>query len=116
MNAKLHLILDKTAINSLFLRFFIKNLHFFLLFQKKALPLHPQNEICTFAEGNVIGVWCNGNTADSGPAFPGSSPGTPTREESLTTEFSCLAILFYHIKTMNKETKFDLKRAMQKKT
>ena len=25
-----------------------------------------------------IGVWCNGNTADSGPAFPGSSPGTPT--------------------------------------
>ena len=24
------------------------------------------------------GVWCNGNTADSGPAFPGSSPGTPT--------------------------------------
>ena len=26
----------------------------------------------------MIGVWCNGNTADSGPAFPGSSPGTPT--------------------------------------
>ena len=26
-----------------------------------------------------IGVWCNGNTADSGPAFPGSSPGTPTK-------------------------------------
>ena len=27
----------------------------------------------------MIGVWCNGNTADSGPAFPGSSPGTPTK-------------------------------------
>ena len=27
-----------------------------------------------------IGVWCNGNTADSGPAFPGSSPGTPTKK------------------------------------
>ncbi len=26
-----------------------------------------------------FGVWCNGNTADSGPAFPGSSPGTPTK-------------------------------------
>ena len=26
----------------------------------------------------VIGLWCNGNTADSGPAFPGSSPGSPT--------------------------------------
>ena len=25
-----------------------------------------------------IGVWCNGNTADSGPAFSGSSPDTPT--------------------------------------
>ena len=31
-----------------------------------------------------FGVWCNGNTADSGPAFPGSSPGTPTRTQSLT--------------------------------
>ena len=26
-----------------------------------------------------IGLWCNGNTADSGPAFPGSSPGSPTK-------------------------------------
>ena len=25
-----------------------------------------------------LGLWCNGNTADSGPAFPGSSPGSPT--------------------------------------
>ena len=30
---------------------------------------------------NGIGVWCNGNTADSGPAFPGSSPGTPTKRK-----------------------------------
>ena len=28
----------------------------------------------------MFGVWCNGNTADSGPAFPGSSPGTPTEK------------------------------------
>ena len=28
----------------------------------------------------MFGVWCNGNTADSGPAFPGSSPGTPTTQ------------------------------------
>ena len=28
---------------------------------------------------SAIGLWCNGNTADSGPAFPGSSPGSPTR-------------------------------------
>ena len=25
-----------------------------------------------------FGLWCNGNTTDSGPVFPGSSPGSPT--------------------------------------
>ena len=24
------------------------------------------------------GLWCNGNTTDSGPVFLGSSPGSPT--------------------------------------
>ena len=39
----------------------------------------------------LIGVWCNGNTADSGPAFPGSSPGTPTLKASyLLAFFVCL--------------------------
>ena len=31
----------------------------------------------------LIGLWCNGNTADSGPAFPGSSPGSPTEEKRI---------------------------------
>ena len=31
----------------------------------------------------MIGLWCNGNTADSGPAFPGSSPGSPTKSFQL---------------------------------
>ena len=33
-----------------------------------------------------IGVWCNGNTTDSGPVILGSSPSTPTKEiaKSLT--------------------------------
>ncbi len=26
-----------------------------------------------------IGIWCNGNTTDSGPVIPGSSPGIPTK-------------------------------------
>ena len=30
-----------------------------------------------------IGIWCNGNTADSGPAFPGSSPGIPTQKSAI---------------------------------
>ena len=55
-------------------------MHFSLQIQKKALPLHPQ--FSKSAEANIkFGVWCNGNTADSGPAFPGSSPGTPTKKE-----------------------------------
>ena len=29
---------------------------------------------------STIGIWCNGNTTDSGPVIPGSSPGIPTRE------------------------------------
>ena len=28
----------------------------------------------------IIGIWCNGNTTDSGPVIPGSSPGIPTDE------------------------------------
>ena len=27
-----------------------------------------------------IGIWCNGNTTDSGPVFPGSNPGIPTHK------------------------------------
>ncbi len=26
-----------------------------------------------------IGLWCNGNTTDSGPVIPGSNPGSPTQ-------------------------------------
>ena len=48
---------------------------------QKCLQLKKNHYLCNrksemIAKG--IGVWCNGNTADSGPAFPGSSPGTPT--------------------------------------
>ena len=32
-----------------------------------------------FAAEIVSGLWCNGNTSDSGPDFPGSNPGSPTQ-------------------------------------
>ena len=35
-----------------------------------------------------IGLWCNGNTADSGPAFPGSSPGSPTEKRDSSKDGS----------------------------
>ena len=56
---------------------------FFAFCDKKS----PKNicitkKCCTFASQLSIGLWCNGNTADSGPAFPGSSPGSPTESFS----------------------------------
>ena len=42
-----------------------------------------------------IGVWCNGNTTDSGPVILGSSPSTPTEEIAKPLRIKHLAILFY---------------------
>ena len=43
-----------------------------------------------------IDPWCNGNTADSGPAFPGSNPGgsteKPTKDSRLFLLYSDLPI------------------------
>ena len=33
----------------------------------------------TLQQQNDIGIWCNGNTTDSGPVIPGSNPGIPTK-------------------------------------
>ena len=45
------------------------------MFQENALPLHSQSD--DKADAN-IGIWCNGNTPDSGPVILGSSPSIPT--------------------------------------
>ncbi len=34
----------------------------------------------TLQQQKDIGIWCNGNTTDSGPVIPGSNPGIPTKE------------------------------------
>ena len=47
--------------------------------------------LCTAFE-QCTGLWCNGNTADSGPAFPGSSPGSPAQR--IETQV-CASILFF---------------------
>ena len=51
--------------------------------ERKDVTLHRNSEINL----NIIGIWCNGNTADSGPAFPGSSPGIPTKRNLLHGKF-----------------------------
>ena len=44
-----------------------------------------------------IGVWCNGNTTDSGPVILGSSPSTPTEEIAKSLRIKHLAILLFYI-------------------
>ena len=51
----------------------------------------PGDAACVF-----LGLWCNGNTADSGPAFPGSSPGSPTERrgsQEIASLFACIRML-----------------------
>ena len=55
---------------------FYKKMPFFFVVSEKTTTFAAHFEKMQ----SKIGVWCNGNTADSGPAFPGSSPGTPTRK------------------------------------
>ncbi len=39
-----------------------------------------------------FGLWCNGNTTDSGPVFLGSNPSSPTRKGSLHGGDSILSL------------------------
>ena len=67
--------------------------HFFM--QKKDENIFFTEKSCTFASQLSLGLWCNGNTADSGPAFPGSSPGSPTAESFSLTETLFLFSVVY---------------------
>ena len=63
---------------------------FFLFFSKKnAKTICFTKKSSTFASQLSLGLWCNGNTADSGPAFPGSSPGSPTERFPFGNLFFC---------------------------
>ena len=53
------------------MRVFAKKIVEMFVIPKLFVSLHPQTR--------NIGLWCNGNTSDSGPDIPGSSPGSPTK-------------------------------------
>ena len=57
-----------------------------------------------------IGIWCNGNTTDSGPVIPGSSPGIPTREH-----LSFRKMLFSYIYLLGIGENFVFYSVLQKK-
>ena len=69
------------------------------LFQKFAVPLHSQSGNDTIAKD--IGIWCNGNTADSGPAFPGSSPGIPTKKSAIFHKVALFLALDFKIQEVS---------------
>ena len=58
------------------------NVIFFAIFFAKT-------KICnTFALAKRnIGLWCNGNTTDSGPVILGSNPGSPTSKDDFRVVF-----------------------------
>ena len=67
--------------------------------KEKFVSLHRKTEMkCS------IGLWCNGNTTDSGPVIPGSNPGSPTNLPYLSQKtpkiasFSGFLLLFDHAK------------------
>ena len=41
---------------------------------------------------HIIGLWCNGNTTDSGPVIPSSNLGSPTPRPPLIAEVFCCLV------------------------
>ena len=56
--------------------------------QKNVYLVCECKKIAIFAPQKCFGLWCNGNTADSGPAFPGSSPGSPAKKKSRSNDMN----------------------------
>ena len=60
------------------MRVFAKKIAEMFAIPKLFVSLHPQTKI--------IGLWCNGNTTDSGPVIPGSNPGSPTESTTMISQ------------------------------
>ena len=53
----------------------------FYKFSPKSFGSSQKSSTFAPAKQKCIGVWCNGNTTDSGPVILGSSPSTPTQKK-----------------------------------
>ena len=62
---------------------------------KNVVPLHRQNKKMTTSCD--FGLWCNGNTTDSGPVFLGSSPSSPTEKGVLSNRDTFFVSSFYFL-------------------
>ena len=60
--------------------------------KEKFVSLHRKTEMkCS------IGLWCNGNTTDSGPVISGSSPDSPTKRAKFLYKTSLSLLVFFPI-------------------
>ena len=59
---------------------------------EKVVPL--QRQTGKVDKQSIIGLWCNGNTTDSGPVFLGSNPSNPTER----AVFNCSFFVVYSSK------------------
>ena len=51
------------------------------------------------SQTKITGIWCNGNTTDSGPVIPGSNPGIPTEvhtQKKASVDFFCKIVSLFH--------------------
>ena len=77
-----------------------KRTFFYFFKQKNDENIFLSKKSCTFASHLSLGLWCNGNTADSGPAFPGSSPGSPTERFPFGNLFFYAIYVIRHVKRL----------------
>ena len=50
-----------------------------------------KNKVLLLHHQNVIELWCNGNTTDSGPVILGSNPGSSTEKRGIILAFFILS-------------------------
>ena len=73
-------------------------------FKKSPYLCNRKTEIKRSAKD--IGVWCNGNTTDSGPVIPGSNPGTPTQIK--TNRLSYKRLVFLYLQCCTTDSRYVL--------
>ena len=87
---------------------------------KKFWCLRKKYYLCTRNRGrcplaNDIGVWCNGNTTDSGPVILGSSPSTPTLKSQDLVYKGFGIFFFYNFRCVHDCIKISFGRPLQYK-
>ena len=59
------------------------------------MPVSKTGGLCSNRSrpANIIELWCNGNTTDSGPVIPGSNPGNSAKNITFLLNFSIVFVI-----------------------